>query len=545
MKLNTLSDTEMLNDAQLVELGLDGNREAFGQLVSRYQSPLCAVAYSSCGDISQSQDLAQETFIIAWRKLRDLKEPAKFKSWLFGIARNLNNTRFRQQTRNPLAGAEPLDEGLTAYAVTSSPTEQAMSKEEEGILWRSLENIPDTYREPLILFYREHQSIERVASVLDLTEEAVRQRLSRGRKLLHERVVAFVEGALEHTAPGQAFTLGVLSALPGITMAAGSSAMGGAALKGAATGKSAGSVGFLATLLGPFLGLLPLLAANWVSLKQSESSRERKFIRLTWTICWVGTALYFGAMKLAVHVFAAHYGNAHPRAILWGLMGGIFGYCVLAWSLWSWAGRIHMRIKREEPRATTTSTFPSFYQPYEYRSRRMLFGLPLIHILFHGTNTGKKAAAKGWIAIGTKAYGILFASGGVAVGCVSMGGLAIGVVGIGGFGIGGLAFGGSCVGIAAIGGAALGYMAYGGAAIGWLAASGGAALAHHFAVGGSALAQHANDQAAQVFMRGNPFFRHAWAIFDTLILLMGAPVVVQMYLKRRFDRKTQAAKLSE
>src|SRR5277367_2822051 len=109
MKLEVVADARATEDARLVELSRDGNRDAFGQLVARYQSPICALAYSACGDISQSEDLAQETFIIAWRKLCDLKEPARFKSWLYGIARNLVNNAFRRQTRNPLAIAEPLD----------------------------------------------------------------------------------------------------------------------------------------------------------------------------------------------------------------------------------------------------------------------------------------------------------------------------------------------------------------------------------------------------------------------------------------------------
>ena len=65
-----------------------------------------------------------------------------------------------------------------------------------------------------MLFYREHQSIETVAANLDLTEDTVKQRLSRGRKMLQEQVLAFVEGALSRTNPGKTFTLGVLAALP-------------------------------------------------------------------------------------------------------------------------------------------------------------------------------------------------------------------------------------------------------------------------------------------------------------------------------------------
>jgi RNA polymerase sigma factor (sigma-70 family) len=277
-----MSDAETLDDARLVELGLNGDREAFGRLVARHQSPVCAMAYSACGDISRSEDLAQEAFIIAWRKLSDLKEPARFRFWLYGIVRNLINNTFRQQIRNPLAGAEPLDENLMMTTTDSNPAGQAISKEEEGILWRSLEQIPEAYREPLILFYREHQSIERVAEVMDLSQEAVRQRLSRGRKMLHERVIAFVEGTLVRTAPGPVFTLSVASALPHLTVAAGSSAIGGA-MKGSAAGKAAASVGLFAIVKGLLIKSLPVVAGIWMMLKLPESPRERQlFGSIVW-----------------------------------------------------------------------------------------------------------------------------------------------------------------------------------------------------------------------------------------------------------------------
>ena len=317
MKLDVMSDAETLDDARLVELGLDGDRDAFGQLVTRYQSPVCALAYSACGNLSHSQDLAQEIFIVAWRKLSDLKEPAKFKAWLYGIARNLIHNAFRQQTRNPLAAAEPLDESLTTTATLSNPTEQAISKEEEGILWRSLEHIPETYREPLILFYREHQSIERVAAVLDLSEETVRQRLSRGRKLLRERVIAFVEGALQQTAPGQAFTLSVVSALPHITIAASSSAIGGMALKGGVTGKAVASVGFFAIVKGLLFKFLPAVAGIWMAMKLPESQRERKFTRKAYAWLWIGAILYPLGLILCIYagggLLGCTYSDAHSR----------------------------------------------------------------------------------------------------------------------------------------------------------------------------------------------------------------------------------------
>ena len=88
---------------------------------------------------------------------------------------------------------------------------QAVLRDEEAILWREMQKIPEIYREPLILFYRQHRSIEHVAVALDLSEDVVRQRLSRGRKLLHEQVLAFVESTLTRTNPGPTFASGAVS----------------------------------------------------------------------------------------------------------------------------------------------------------------------------------------------------------------------------------------------------------------------------------------------------------------------------------------------
>ncbi|MCK4627721.1 MAG: hypothetical protein KAT56_01895, partial [Sedimentisphaerales bacterium] len=68
--------------------------------------------------------------------------------------------------------------------------------------------------EPMILYYREQQSIKKVSELLDLSEDAVKQRLSRGRKMLKQQVASFVEDVLGKTSPGKSFTLAVLAALP-------------------------------------------------------------------------------------------------------------------------------------------------------------------------------------------------------------------------------------------------------------------------------------------------------------------------------------------
>src|SRR5690242_21733085 len=97
-----------LSDSELVTQSLAGYRDAFGRIVSRYQTLLCSLAYSATGSLSQSEDLTQETFVTAWRQLANLREPEKLRSWLCRISRNLTYDALLRQGREPVHKAESL-----------------------------------------------------------------------------------------------------------------------------------------------------------------------------------------------------------------------------------------------------------------------------------------------------------------------------------------------------------------------------------------------------------------------------------------------------
>src|SRR5919197_317611 len=84
------------NDAQLAAASLNGDRQAFSRIVERYQNLVCSLAYNATGSLVQSEDLAQETFITAWKELAELREPNKLRAWLCGIARNLASNSIRR-----------------------------------------------------------------------------------------------------------------------------------------------------------------------------------------------------------------------------------------------------------------------------------------------------------------------------------------------------------------------------------------------------------------------------------------------------------------
>jgi zinc protease len=337
---------------------------------------------------------------------------------------------------------------------------------------------------------------------------------------------------LAPTAPGPAFTLSVVSALPGLAAAAGSSAIGATVLKGSATGKAIASAGLFSTLLAPILWLIGAIAGFWaMAVEFPDSLRERRFACKTSVFFLVGTLAYVFGMFLFTHGVDW---DAHPQRNTGLLLGSVFAYGAVMLLFWRWAGRAQLRIKKEEPATGYFSRFETF----EYRSPRTLLGLPLVHVRFNRDMAAPPA--KGWIAIGTKAYGVIFAAGAFAVGFISWGALAFGVVALGGVGIGLLAFGGLALGLGATGGGAIGYVAFGGGAIGWLGAAGGATLAHHFAVGGGAMAQHANDHAAQAFMQHSMFFRYAGPFTWTMITLSWLPPILSVWCKRWLNRKCQS-----
>ena len=86
-------------DSHLWQLVSQGNVPAFESLVRRYQSLVCSVAYSACGNLALSEDVAQETFWTAWRQRASLQQPDRFKAWLCGIARNLAHNARRKASR--------------------------------------------------------------------------------------------------------------------------------------------------------------------------------------------------------------------------------------------------------------------------------------------------------------------------------------------------------------------------------------------------------------------------------------------------------------
>ena len=338
--------TMELNDAELVAESLGGNREAFRQIVERYQTLISSLAYCATGNVSQSEDLAQQTFVSAWQQLAELREPEKLRPWLCRIARFLISKEFRRLGREPAHAAESLEAVDEWVSPDPLPPEQAISEEEKMILWRSLERIPEIYREPLVLFYREHQSIEAVAHDLELSEDAVKQRLSRGRKLLQEQFLAFVAGALKQTSPGKTFTLGVMASLPLLAVTAKASTATATATKGGAMAKAtvAGALLQMLVALSPIL-----LLGGFFGFKMGGDARrspqQRESVVMFWRIV-VGSLSAFVVLPflvlMGIKLLAVDFSGDFRQRIMNGMtiwLGLMYAVVPAALILWAWQRR--------------------------------------------------------------------------------------------------------------------------------------------------------------------------------------------------------------
>ena len=174
-------------DLDLVLASQRGDKTAFCKLVERYYGLACGVA-RRYGAGTDSRDAAQEAFVTAWQRLGELRDPERFRAWLCGIVRFTVCSARRHRRRHAPEATEALDHRVELVLPVPSVLDEMVERERIHDVTRAMESIPATYRDPLLLFYRDGKSIDQVAAELSLSGGAVRQRLSRGRKQLTKNV---------------------------------------------------------------------------------------------------------------------------------------------------------------------------------------------------------------------------------------------------------------------------------------------------------------------------------------------------------------------
>jgi RNA polymerase sigma-70 factor (ECF subfamily) len=177
------------SEIDLVRRALAGHAAAFEEMVRRTSGLVYARIYLECGDRHRAEDLLQETFLSAYRSLRQLTDPRTFRSWLLTIAQNVVIDAARREGRLKRAGAAAGPEALNSVAGKApAPHERIERDEERQKILAILRSLPEEYRLPLTMRYIGGADYETIGMQLGLTNGSLRGLLHRGLKLLRAQM---------------------------------------------------------------------------------------------------------------------------------------------------------------------------------------------------------------------------------------------------------------------------------------------------------------------------------------------------------------------
>jgi RNA polymerase sigma-70 factor (ECF subfamily) len=156
-----------------------GDAEAWEELVSRYYAPLLRYLTAQTGDPEAAADLAQQTFLVTWQRLDRFTPDRPFVAWLYRVARyELLPWRRRQQAQRQ-ESVEALEEANGHAFSGSSGSAEREAVEERDAIRRALDALSPVLREALLLHELHGLSARQIAAVLEISEAAAEQRISR------------------------------------------------------------------------------------------------------------------------------------------------------------------------------------------------------------------------------------------------------------------------------------------------------------------------------------------------------------------------------
>lgn len=188
-----------LTDEDLVSRSRDGDQDAFAGIVGRYQDKIYNLAYRMLGSREEAEDVAQETFLNAFRALESFRLGERFSPWLYKIGSNLclDRLRRRKHAVSSLdAGTGPAGDIPVQVADWSTAPEVLY---EESEVWadtqRAIQTLPPKYKVVVVLRHLHDLSYDEIAKVLGIPQGTVKTRLFRAREILRRKLEKLAPGA--------------------------------------------------------------------------------------------------------------------------------------------------------------------------------------------------------------------------------------------------------------------------------------------------------------------------------------------------------------
>lgn len=180
------------SDSAYVRRVQDGDRDAFRVLIERYEGMVFDLTHQYSDSNEDAEDLAQDVFLRAYRRIGDLRNPDRFSSWLYGIALNRCRDYAKNVRRETYAFSRTEREDADLLDDDTSRQDLKVMREERGSrLWAALEELKPTYATPFLMKYRDGLTYQAMSERLDVSVGALKVRVHRARKklrrLLEER----------------------------------------------------------------------------------------------------------------------------------------------------------------------------------------------------------------------------------------------------------------------------------------------------------------------------------------------------------------------
>ena len=188
------------DDAKLIQRVLSGDDTAFSVLVRKYQKPVHALAWRKIGDFHVAEEITQDTFLKAYKRLSTLKEPQKFASWLYVIAANLCKAWLRKKRlwTQPLENANIVQlEKATYSGYVVSENEQTAIEAQREVVKKLLAKLPESERTVITLHYFGEMSSAEIGAFLGVSANTIRSRLRRAQQRL-KKEEPMIREALEN-----------------------------------------------------------------------------------------------------------------------------------------------------------------------------------------------------------------------------------------------------------------------------------------------------------------------------------------------------------
>lgn len=171
-------------DYRFIELCKVGDSAVIESFVQTYQRDVYRLALSILDNSTEAEEATQDTLLAALRSLDSFRGASSLKTWLYSITANICRTRL-QQSRRRTRLARVLG-AILRLGSSPSVEEDAMQRESDQSLWRTIHTMNEKHRIPIVLRYYHDLSVAEIAKILQIPEGTVHSRLNTARKQLYE-----------------------------------------------------------------------------------------------------------------------------------------------------------------------------------------------------------------------------------------------------------------------------------------------------------------------------------------------------------------------